>query len=73
MSKDFVNLLERPVNAGVGDFSQAKKESELIEVEETKMRVPSLEALIKAKRAMNRPRDKEAISQLEAVKELRKG
>lgn len=56
---------------GLGDFSQAKQESELVEVEETKMRVLSLDALIRAKRAMNRPRDGEAISQLEAIRELR--
>jgi len=58
---------------GLGDFSQAKQESELIEVEDTKMRVLSLDALVRTKRAMNRPRDREAISQLEAIRELRKG
>jgi hypothetical protein len=57
---------------GLGDFSRVKKESELIQVENTKMRVLSLDALIRTKRALNRPQDKEAISQLEAVKELRK-
>ncbi|MHC4430863.1 MAG: nucleotidyltransferase [Planctomycetota bacterium] len=56
---------------GLGDFSRAKLESELIEVEGARMRVLSLDALIRTKRAMNRPRDKEAISQLEAIKELR--
>ena len=57
---------------GLGDFSQAKQESELIEVEDTKMRVLSLDALVRTKRKMNRPRDREAISQLEAIRELRK-
>ena len=57
---------------GLGDFSQAKQESELIEVEGAKMRVLSLDALVRTKRAMNRPRDREAISQLEAIRELRK-
>ena len=57
---------------GLGDFSRVKKESELIQVENTQMRVLNLEALIRTKRAMNRPRDKEALSQLEAIKELRK-
>lgn len=56
---------------GLGDYTQAKQESEVIEVEGTKMRVLSLDALVRTKRAMNRPRDKEAISQLEAIKELR--
>ena len=57
---------------GLGDYSQAKQESERIEVEGTKMRVLSLEALVRTQRAMNRPRDKEAVSQLEAIRELRK-
>lgn len=56
---------------GVGDYSVAKEQSELIEVEDTKMRVLSLDALIRAKKAMNRPRDREAISQLEAIKVMR--
>jgi hypothetical protein len=57
---------------GLGEYHRVKQESELIEVEDTKMRVLSLDALIRTKRAMNRPRDREAISQLEAIKELRK-
>jgi len=57
---------------GLGDYSQAKLESELIEVEDTKLRVLSLDALVRTKRAMNRPRDREAVSQLEAIRELRK-
>ncbi len=57
---------------GLGDYNQAKGESELIEVEEMKIRVLSLDALIKSKKSMNRPRDKEAVLQLEAIKKLRK-
>lgn len=57
---------------GVGDYSRAKQESELIDVEGKPLRVLSLDALIKTKRAMNRPRDKEAVCQLEAIKELEK-
>ena len=56
---------------GLGDYSRAKQESELIEVEDMKIRVLSLDALIKSKRAMNRTRDKEAILQLESIKRLR--
>ena len=56
---------------GLGDYNQAKRQSELIEVEDMKIRVVSLDALIKSKRAMNRPRDKAAILQLESIKELR--
>ncbi len=57
---------------GLGDYNQVKGESELIEVEEMKVRVLSLDALIKAKKSMNRPRDKDAVLQLEAIKKLRK-
>jgi hypothetical protein len=57
---------------GLGDYDQVKRESELIEVEEIKVRVLSLNALIKSKKLMNRPRDKEAVLQLEAIKKLRK-
>ena len=56
---------------GLGDYSRAEQESELIEVEDMKIRVLSLDALIKTKRAMNRPRDKAAILQLESIKRLR--
>jgi hypothetical protein len=37
-----------------------------------KMRVLSVDALIKTKKSMNRLRDKEAVLQLEAIKKLRK-
>lgn len=57
---------------GLGDYNQVKGESELIEVEEMKVRVLSLDALIKSKKSMSRPRDKEAILQLEAIKKLKK-
>ena len=56
---------------GLGDYSRTKQESELIEVEDMKIWVLSLDALIKSKRALNRPRDKEAILQLESIKRLR--
>jgi len=56
---------------GLGDYSRAKQESELIEVEDMKIRVLSLDALIKTKRAMNRPRDKAAVLQLESIRKLR--
>ena len=56
---------------GLGDYNRTKQESELIEVEDMKIWVLSLDALIKSKRALNRPRDKEAILQLESIKRLR--
>jgi hypothetical protein len=57
---------------GLGDYGEVRRESELIEVEEMKMRVLNVDALIKTNKSMNRLRDKEAILQLEAIKKLRK-
>lgn len=56
---------------GLGDYTQAKQESDVIEVEDMKICVLNLDALIKTKKAMNRPRDKAAILQLESIKRLR--
>lgn len=58
---------------GLGGYSRVKQESEVFDVEGTKIRVLNLDALIRAKKAMNRPRDREAVSQLEAIKKLQKG
>lgn len=55
---------------GLGDFEQVKQASELIEVEGLKVRVLSLDGLIKAKKSMNRPRDRQVLSQLEAIRKL---
>ncbi len=57
---------------GLGDYKKVKRESELVEVQDLQLRVVGLEALIKSKKAMNRPRDTEAILQLEAIKKLKK-
>jgi len=56
---------------GLGDFEQVKQASELVEIEGMKMRVLSLDALIKAKKSMNRPRDREILLQLEAIRKLK--
>ena len=56
---------------GLGDYGQTKRESELVEVEEMKVRVLSLDALIKSKKSIDRLRDKEAVLQLEAIKKLK--
>ena|SRR5258706_501071 len=53
---------------GVGNFAAVKKQSVLIEMEFGKCRVLGLDALIKAKRAMNRPRDRQALLQLETIR-----
>lgn len=57
---------------GVGDYQKVKEGSEIIEVEDMQLRVLNLDALIKSKKTMNRPRDKEAVLQLEAIKKLKK-
>lgn len=57
---------------GVGDYGKVKERSILIEVEEVKMRTLSIEALIEAKKAMNRPRDREMIAQLKEIKNAQK-
>jgi len=56
---------------GLGDYKKVKQASEVIDVEGVQLRVLGIDALIKAKKAMNRPRDKEAIVQLEAIKRLK--
>ncbi len=56
---------------GLGDFNEVRRESELFEVEEMKIRVLSVDALIKTKKLMKRLRDREAVLQLEAIKKLR--
>ncbi len=55
---------------GIGDFEKVAKFSQIIEVEKLKFRVMTIDALIEAKKVMNRPRDAEAIIQLEAAKKL---
>ena len=57
---------------GIGDYQQVKLSSKVVEVENIHIRVLSVDALIESKKAMNRPRDKEAILQLEAIKKLKK-
>ena len=54
---------------GVGNFEQAKKDSIEITLPEGTCRVLSLDALIRSKEAMNRPRDRQAVLQLKAIRE----
>ena len=55
---------------GLGDFSQVEQLCDTIETEQGQLNVLSRDALIQSKKAMNRPRDREAIRQLEAIKKL---
>lgn len=57
---------------GLGDYQKVSLAGELVKMRDTKLRVLSLNALIKAKKAMNRPRDKQVLLQLEAIKKLKK-
>ena len=54
---------------GVGNFERAKQDSVEIRLPEGTCRVLSLDALIRSKEAMGRPRDREAVLQLKAIRE----
>jgi hypothetical protein len=56
---------------GIGDFQTVKQASDLVAVEGMELRVLRFDALIKAKKAMNRPHDRQAVLQLEAIKKLK--
>jgi hypothetical protein len=56
---------------GIGDYQKVKGVSVLVQVQDMQLRVMRLDALIKAKKKMNRPHDKQAILQLEAIKHLK--
>jgi predicted nucleotidyltransferase len=56
---------------GIGPYDAVKQGSQPVEAEGIQLRVLTIDALIAAKQAMNRPRDREAIRQLKAIKKLR--
>ncbi len=62
---DCVNYVQ-----GVGDFVKVKAQSSSIAVDDVSYLVLNLDVLIDAKKAMGRPRDTEAVIQLESIKEL---
>jgi hypothetical protein len=53
---------------GLGDYDKVKEGSILIDVEGLKMRTLDIDALIEAKKAMHRPRDRQMIEQLKRIK-----
>jgi hypothetical protein len=57
---------------GIGDYQKVKDKSVTMETEDVRLQVLNLDALIESKKAMNRPRDRQAIAELEAIKKLRK-
>ena len=52
---------------GLGDFEQVKKMSDIFEVDDIILNVLNREALIKSKKALDRPRDREAVRELETI------
>ena len=54
---------------GLGDFQRVKEQSVGLELDEGVCQVLSLDALIEAKDAMDRPRDRQAAEQLRAIRE----
>ena len=57
---------------GIGNFEKVLQAGDEVKVEEMKFNVLTVEALIKAKKALNRPHDREAIIQLEAMNKIKK-
>jgi hypothetical protein len=57
---------------GVGDYQKVKETSVALETEGIRLRVLTLDALIESKKAMNRPRDRQAILELEVIKKLKR-
>lgn len=55
--------------AGIGAFDEVLKQSIEIDLFDHKCRVLSIDGLIETKKQMNRPKDKETIIQLMAIKE----
>jgi hypothetical protein len=53
---------------GLGDYAAVKRQSVITSLDFGECRVLGLDALIKAKAAMDRPRDREAVVQLEAIR-----
>lgn len=55
---------------GLGAFSDVEQMALMIETEGIQLKVLSRDALIQSKKAMNRPRDREAVRELEAIKKM---
>jgi predicted nucleotidyltransferase len=58
---------------GIGGYAECLADSEPIEIDGAEIRVLTLDALIRAKRAMGRPRDLHAVLELEAIRERLRG
>jgi hypothetical protein len=58
---------------GVGGYPDVAAQSIPVELSEGVCRILSIDALIEAKEAMGRPRDREAALQLRAIRERQRG
>ena len=56
---------------GLGKYREVAEASEVIEIGGVAVHVLRLDSLIRAKKAMNRPRDKQALLELQSIKKLR--
>ena len=57
---------------GLGDYENLKPLSEVKDIGGLRIRVLTIDSLVKARKAMNRPRDKEVLLRLEAIKKIQK-
>lgn len=57
---------------GLGTYENLEPLSEIKDIGGLRIRVLTIDSLIKARRAMNRPRNKESVLQLEAIKKMQK-
>ena len=58
---------------GLGNYKDIERKSQIRNLGGgLRIRVLTIDSLIKARKAMNHPRDKEAVLQLEAIKKMRK-
>lgn len=55
---------------GLGGFEEIRTMCDTIETDGIQLKVLNREALIQSKKAMDRPRDREAVRELEAIKKL---
>jgi hypothetical protein len=59
--------------AGLGAYDAVAAQSEAVELDGFRARLLTLDGLIRAKAAMDRPRDREALLQLRAIRERTRG
>jgi len=57
---------------GIGNFQQVKSKSVTVEINKIRVLVLNIDALIESKKILNREKDIQALTQLEAIKKLKK-